>query len=230
MIRSNKTSQALRRMPVGAVSAKLAWRLHYTTPIRVKRTIDAGLSGLALLAFLPLFALIALLIKLEDNGPVLFWQTRVGRYGRHFRFPKFRSMVVDAEARLEAIRKLNQHGEGVTFKMKHDPRVTRVGRVLRRLSLDEMPQLWCVLRGDMSLVGPRPALPKEVALYDLDSRRRLEAIPGLTCIWQVSGRSNLPFPIQKEMDIYYIRNRSLKLDLEILAKTAPAVVSGKGAY
>lgn len=209
---------------------KTSWRLQAALSRHGKRTLDAVLSGLALLGLMPLFGLIAALIKLEDGGPVLFWQTRVGKHGRRFAFPKFRSMVVDAEARLEAIRARNQHGATITFKMQDDPRITRIGKVLRRFSLDELPQLWSVFRGDMSLVGPRPALPKEVALYDLSARRRLNAVPGLTCVWQVSGRSNLAFPIQCEMDIAYIRQQSLRYDIELLVRTIPAVVSGKGAY
>jgi lipopolysaccharide/colanic/teichoic acid biosynthesis glycosyltransferase len=209
---------------------KLTWRVRSGAPARLKRLLDMAVSGCAMLACLPLLAFIAAWIKLEDGGPVLFWQDRVGRHGRRFRFPKFRSMAVDAEKRLEAIRRLNQHGEGITFKMRRDPRITSVGRILRRLSLDELPQLWCVFRGDMSLVGPRPALPGEVARYSLPSRRRLEATPGLTCIWQISGRSELPFPVQCEMDIDYIRRRGLGLDLKILALTIPAVIAGKGAY
>lgn len=209
---------------------KTSWHLQTALPKQAKRALDALLSGLALLGLLPLFGVIAALIKLEDGGPILFWQTRVGKHGRHFVFPKFRSMVVDAEARLEAIRARNQHGATITFKMQDDPRITRVGKVLRRFSMDELPQLWCVFRGDMSLVGPRPALPKEVAHYDLAARRRLNAIPGLTGVWQVSGRSNLAFPIQCEMDIAYIRQQSLRYDIELLARTIPAVVSGKGAY
>lgn len=209
---------------------KTSWRLQAALPKRAKRALDALLSGLALLGLLPLFGVIAALIKLEDGGPILFWQTRVGKHGRHFAFPKFRSMVVDAEARLEAIRARNQHGATITFKMQDDPRITRIGKVLRRFSMDELPQLWCVFRGDMSLVGPRPALPKEVARYDLAARRRLNATPGLTCVWQVSGRSNLAFPIQCEMDIAYIRRQSLRYDIELLIRTIPAVVSGKGAY
>jgi lipopolysaccharide/colanic/teichoic acid biosynthesis glycosyltransferase len=209
---------------------KLSSRVRSRMPSVLKRSIDVVLAALALLTCMPLFGVVALLIKVEDGGPVLFWQTRVGRHGRLFRFPKFRSMAVNAEARLAELRGSNQHGAGITFKMQHDPRITRTGRVLRRFSLDELPQLWCVFRGDMSLVGPRPALPKEVARYRLSDRRRLDAIPGLTCTWQVSGRANLPFPIQCQMDVDYIRRQSLKLDIEILAKTLPAVVSGKGAY
>jgi lipopolysaccharide/colanic/teichoic acid biosynthesis glycosyltransferase len=187
-------------------------------------------AGLALLALIPVFVVICVLIQCEDGGPVLFWQRRVGKHGRPFAFPKFRSMVVNAEAKLAQIRAQNQHGDTITFKMKDDPRITRVGKVLRRLSLDEAPQLWCVLTGEMSLVGPRPALPSEVAKYTLEARRRLDVTPGLTCIWQVSGRSNLSFPVQCRLDVEYIEQQSLALDLKLIAKTVPAVLSGKGAY
>jgi lipopolysaccharide/colanic/teichoic acid biosynthesis glycosyltransferase len=183
-----------------------------------------------LVAGLPLFAFVALLIKLTDGGPVLFWQTRVGRWGREFAFPKFRSMVVHAESLKAALMHQNDHKVGVTFKMRKDPRVTWIGRILRKLSIDELPQLWCVLKGDMSLVGPRPPIPQEVARYTLAERKRLDAVPGLTCIWQVSGRGNLPFPRQVELDVQYIQQQSLSLDLQLLWRTIPAVLSGKGAY
>jgi lipopolysaccharide/colanic/teichoic acid biosynthesis glycosyltransferase len=124
----------------------------------------------------------------------------------------------------------NQHGDGITFKIKRDPRVTWIGRILRKTSIDELPQLWCVLRGDMSLVGPRPALEKEVARYTLDDRRRLDAPPGLTCTWQVSGRSEIPFPEQVRLDAEYIEKQSLREDFKLLLKTIPAVISGRGAY
>jgi lipopolysaccharide/colanic/teichoic acid biosynthesis glycosyltransferase len=219
-----------RHLAARGVLARLARRLALRGHEGAKRALDLAAGVVATLASLPLFALSATLIKLEDGGPVLYWQTRVGRHGRHFRFPKFRSMAVDAEARLAQLRAKNQHGEGVTFKLRQDPRVTRVGRLLRRFSLDELPQLWCVLRGEMTLVGPRPALPAEVARYSLADRRRLDVTPGLTCLWQIGGRSDIAFPQQCEMDLDYIRRRDLWLDLKILVKTIPAVVSGKGAY
>jgi lipopolysaccharide/colanic/teichoic acid biosynthesis glycosyltransferase len=198
---------------------------------RLKRTVDLLLVVPALMLLVPLFTLVALAIKLGDGGPVLFWQTRVGRDGREFPFPKFRSMVVDAERRRAAIEQTNQHGQaGVTFKMVRDPRITRVGRLIRRTSIDELPQLWCVLRGDMSLVGPRPPLVSEVARYTLRDRERLSVVPGLTCIWQVNGRSEVPFEQQVEMDLEYIRQNSLAADVKLIAETVPAVVKGRGAY
>jgi lipopolysaccharide/colanic/teichoic acid biosynthesis glycosyltransferase len=183
-----------------------------------------------LVALSPLFAVVAALIKLNDRGDVLFWQTRVGKWGAEFPFPKFRSMVSNAEGLKDALLAQNQHDDSKTFKMKRDPRITWIGRIIRKLSIDELPQLWCVLTGQMSLVGPRPPLPKEVACYTLSDRRRLDVTPGLTCIWQVSGRSNIPFPRQVELDVEYINSRSILTDLRILLMTVPAVVLGKGAY
>jgi lipopolysaccharide/colanic/teichoic acid biosynthesis glycosyltransferase len=187
------------------------------------------LSLLALCLVSPLLLLIIVLIKLEDRGPVLFWQWRAGRDGREFRFYKFRSMCVDAESRRVAVRAA--HGQHSTrFKMECDPRVTHTGRWLRRFSLDELPQLWNVILGDLSLVGPRAPLLEEVAEYEPHQRRRLDVPPGLTCTWQVSGRSLIPFEHQVELDLAYIRSRSLRLDVSILLRTVPAVLSGRGAY
>lgn len=195
-----------------------------------KRMLDVSVSAGMLLALTPLFAVVALAIKITDGGPVLFWQARVGRWGAEFAFPKFRSMVVNAEALRGRLLGANDHGGGVTFKMKKDPRITWIGRIIRKFSIDELPQLWCVLRGDMSLVGPRPPLPQEVARYTLSDRRRLDATPGLTCIWQVSGRSAIAFPQQVELDVRYVESQSILLDLALLARTVPAVLLGKGAY
>ena len=195
-----------------------------------KRAVDAGLTGLGMLLLSPLFALLAALIKLDSPGPVLFSQTRVGRDGVPFRCWKFRSMFVDAEQRKNELLAHNEMAGGTTFKMKRDPRITRVGRLIRRASLDELPQLWNVFVGDMSLVGPRPPLPQEVAEYSAHDRRRLAVQPGITCIWQVSGRSDIPFPEQVLMDLDYIERRSLWLDLSLLARTIPAVLLGRGAY
>lgn len=180
--------------------------------------MDISIALLMLLLLSPFFLLIVALIKLTDRGPVLFWQDRVGKFGKIFRFPKFRSMVVDAEALQRQLDAQNQHGAGVTFKMKRDPRITWIGRIIRRASIDEMLQLRCVLKGEMSLVGPRRPLVREVARYSLSDRRRLETTPGLTCYWQVQGRSEIPFPRQVELDVYYIENQSLAVDIELLAK------------
>jgi lipopolysaccharide/colanic/teichoic acid biosynthesis glycosyltransferase len=209
---------------------KYAWILVVGQAKILKRVIDIVASGTILITLSPLFLFIALLIKLTDNGPILFWQTRIGRWGREFPFPKFRSMVVNAEQLKDSLLEYNQHENRVTFKMKKDPRVIWIGSILRRSSLDELPQFWSVFKGDMSLVGPRPPLPREVAQYTLADRRRLDVTPGLTCIWQVSGRGDIPFPKQVELDIQYIESQSLWLDIKLLLKTIPAVILGKGAY
>jgi len=168
-------------------------------------------------------------VKATSRGPVLFRQTRVGRGGAEFSMLKFRSMCVDAEERKAELHALSE-GNGVLFKMKQDPRVTPIGRVLRRLSLDELPQLFNVLRGEMSLVGPRPPLPAEVALYAPDDTRRMLVKPGLTGLWQVSGRSDLTWEESVRLDLRYVDNWSMALDLLILCKTARAVLRGGGAY
>ncbi len=192
-----------------------------------KRALDLTLSLLGLCLFGPLLLLIGAAIKLEDGGPVLFSQERAGFKGRGFRFYKLRSMRVDAESQWGALRA--QESSSPRFKMERDPRVTRTGRWLRRFSLDELPQLWNVVLGDLSLVGPRPALLEEVAEYEPRHRRRLDVSPGVTCIWQVSGRSTIPFEQQVELDLIYIHTQSLLLDVRILLRTVPAVLSGRGA-
>jgi lipopolysaccharide/colanic/teichoic acid biosynthesis glycosyltransferase len=194
-----------------------------------KRTFDIVASAMFLTVFSPLYLLIAMLIRLEDGAPAIFVQTRVGRFGREFRMYKFRSMCPDAEARLREVLAKNHHKEGVTFKIKNDPRLTRIGKWLRKLSLDELPQVWNVLKGDMSLVGPRPPVPREVALYSLADRRRLAAKPGITCLWQIGGRSEIDFSGQVKLDVQYIETASFSDDLVILWKTVPAVIGGKGA-
>lgn len=234
----NSSLQALERrfMLTKAGHAKLILRLLMWSIVRslgaaIKRSVDLVVAALALITLTPLFCVVALLIKLTDGGPVLFWQLRVGKWGIPFRFPKFRSMVVNAEAVREQLASVNQHGNGgITFKIKRDPRITWIGRIIRKTSIDELPQLWCVLKGEMSLVGPRPALVSEVARYTLDDRRRLNAIPGLTCTWQVSGRSDIPFAEQCRLDVQYIEQQSLATDLKLLLKTIPAVITGRGAY
>ena len=209
---------------------RLAWRCLTGGTRRVKRGFDAATSFLLLLIVSPLMVLVALLIKLEDGGPVFFVQTRVGLWGRHFRMFKFRSMYTDAEQRFPHVLGQNYHREGVTFKLKHDPRTTRVGKWLRRLSLDELPQLINVLKGDMSLVGPRPPVPREVAVYSSADRRRLMTMPGLTCLWQIGGRAEIDFSGQVQLDVEYIESQSFWGDVKILVKTIPALLSGKGAY
>ncbi len=195
-----------------------------------KRLLDVIAAATLLLLAAPLLLAVAVLIHLADGGPVLFWQKRVGQWGAEFPFPKFRSMVVNAEQLKAKLMARNDHGDGVTFKMKKDPRITWIGRIIRKLSVDELPQLWCVLKGDMSLVGPRPPVPLEVARYSLRDRRRLDAKPGLTCIWQVSGRGDIPFDRQVKLDVEYIESQSLGLDLLLLLRTVPAILTGRGAY
>jgi len=195
-----------------------------------KRGLDLLVALAALIVLSPLLLLTALLIKLEDGGPVFFAQTRVGKGGREFKFLKFRSMCVDAEQKRARVVASAQQEDSVRFKLAQDPRVTRVGRNIRRTSIDELPQLLNVLRGDMTLVGPRPPIPSEVAKYPPHQRRRLDVEQGITCTWQVSGRSLIPFEEQVELDLGYIRTRSLALDFALLLRTIPAVLSGRGAY
>ena len=205
-----------------------------TTPsshlqLMAKRLLDVGLSGLLLALGLPLVVLIGAAIKLTSGGgSVLFRQTRCGLNGRVFTLYKFRTMVRDAEARRRELQHLNEMG-GPAFKLRRDPRVTRLGRLLRKFSLDELPQLWNVLRGDMSLVGPRPPIPEEVAQYQRWQRRRLSMKPGLTCLWQISGRNEVDFDRWMQLDLEYIDSWSPMLDLKILVKTIPVVLSGRGA-
>jgi lipopolysaccharide/colanic/teichoic acid biosynthesis glycosyltransferase len=199
--------------------------------LALKRLIDISGAAVGLLIAAPLFLVVAAIIRATSPGPALLRQTRIGKDGKPFALFKFRSMYVDAEARRAALEQHNQHGaDGVTFKLRRDPRVTPVGRLLRRSSIDEMPQLWNVLIGDMSLVGPRPPLPAEVARYLPRQHRRLEAKPGLTCLWQVGGRSDLPFERQVDLDIEYLARRNTLLDLVILLRTVPAVLTARGAY
>ncbi len=194
--------------------------------LAVKRVVDVVVSGLALIVGSPVLIGIAILIRARDGAPVLFRQTRIGLHGRRFEMLKFRTMTVDAEHLLDELRPRSEIN-GAAFKMTDDPRVTRFGRFLRRTSLDELPQLWNVLLGNMSLVGPRPALPKEVASYDLWHRRRLSMKPGITGLWQVSGRRSPNFDRWAELDLSYIDRWSLWLDLKILARTFPAAIEGR---
>ncbi|MDN5821927.1 MAG: sugar transferase [Brachybacterium sp.] len=196
-----------------------------------KRLFDIAASALLLMMLAPILAVVALCVHLGDGGGVVFRQQRVGRTGEPFEFLKFRSMVIDAEARRAELEQLaRDRGNDVLFKMSDDPRITRVGKFLRRYSLDELPQLWNVLRGDMSLVGPRPALPQEVSGYDGDAHRRLAVRPGITGLWQVSGRSDLSWDDTVRLDLFYVDNWSFMQDLLILVRTARAVLASRGAY
>jgi exopolysaccharide biosynthesis polyprenyl glycosylphosphotransferase len=196
----------------------------------LKRTFDIVVSFLVIVLGAPFFFLIAALVKFEDGGPVIFPQRRVGQNGREFKMYKVRSMCLGAESCLDTLLSKNQHKDGITFKLKDDPRVTRVGKWLRKFSFDELPQFYNVLIGDMSLVGPRPPVPGEVSKYSLADRRRLAIKPGITCLWQISGRAEIDFSGQVQLDVDYIENLSLWTDLKILARTVPAVLSGRGAY
>lgn len=194
-----------------------------------KRSFDAAVSAAALLALAPVLALVAVAVRLDSRGPALFRQERVGKDGQRFEVVKFRTMVVDAEERREQLLEANE-ADGPLFKMRDDPRVTGIGGFLRRSSLDELPQLWNVLRGDMSLVGPRPALPDEVAAWPSTLHERLRVKPGITGMWQVHGRSSASFGDYERLDLYYVDNWSLLTDLSIVAKTVPAVLTSRGAY
>lgn len=195
----------------------------------VKRGLDILLSLVALLLLSPLFLVLIALVYLQDRGPVFYSQQRVGRDGVPFSFHKFRSMVVDAD-RIKAQLAAQNEAEGPIFKMRRDPRITPVGRILRRFSLDELPQFWNVLKGDMSLVGPRPHLPAEIAACPEYPRERLTVAPGLVCLREVGGRSELTFEQWLQSDLDYIRRRSVWLDLSILLRAIPAVVCCRGAY
>lgn len=194
-----------------------------------KRFMDIAVSLTAILLVLPLLPLLALLIRIDSSGPILYRSTRIGLGGRPFSFWKLRSMVTGADDTKTSLLHLNEVS-GPVFKVACDPRITRIGRFLRRSSLDEIPQLLHVLRGQMTLVGPRPPEPSEVLQYAPEELRRLSVRPGLTCLWQISGRSLIGFDEWMKLDLEYIANRSFVLDAKILLKTVPAVLSGKGAY
>jgi undecaprenyl-phosphate galactose phosphotransferase len=206
------------------------WDLTIGSSICFKRLMDIVLSFAAIILLMPLMLVTAILIKVTSEGPIIFSQARVGKYGRYFKFYKFRSMYVYAEEQRSELLKYNESGDGIIFKMKDDPRITPIGRILRRFSIDELPQLFNVLLGDMSLVGPRPPLPSEVQTYTLEERKRLNITPGITCLWQISGRSELPFYQQMELDKAYIASRSIWGDFLILLKTIPAILTGRGAW
>ncbi|ANT64900.1 sugar transferase [Prosthecochloris sp. CIB 2401] len=206
------------------------WEKTVAFSYTLKRSTDIIASLVIMVLLSPLFLLTALAIWIETPAPVLYSQVRVGRNGKHFRFYKFRSMLPDADKIKSQLADQNESADGVIFKMKKDPRITKVGSILRKLSIDELPQLFNVLKGDMSLVGPRPPLPDEVAEYTLEDRKRLHVIPGITGLWQVSGRSDIPFEAQVKLDMEYIKSASFFNDIRLLLKTIPAVLTGKGAY
>ncbi|MCB0319179.1 MAG: sugar transferase, partial [Bdellovibrionales bacterium] len=236
-----RTTIAADLFSVGLIKSEISYfgempLIHFQTPpgdrweLTVKRILDLSISGLCLFLMSPIFVLISLLLKFTSTGPILFKQTRVGLNGRLFTLYKFRSMFENSEDLLENLKEQNEM-QGPAFKIKDDPRVTPFGRWLRKYSLDELPQLWNVFKGDMSLVGPRPPVPGEVNLYQRKYRRRLSMRPGLTCTWQVSGRNKISsFDSWVELDLDYIDNWSLGRDLSLLIKTIPAVLRGQGAH
>lgn len=209
---------------------KYSWIIVIRSSYLTKRLLDIVASIILFILLCPIFLITAFLIRIDSPGPIFYSQFRVGRWGRIFKFYKFRSMVVDAEAIKNKLLDKNESQAGVIFKMKDDPRITRVGKIIRKYSIDELPQIWNVIKGDMSLVGPRPPLPEEVIQYSYQDRIRLDVIPGITCIWQIKGRSNIDFIGQVKLDEEYIKNQSFWNDIKILLKTIPVVLFGKGAY
>jgi exopolysaccharide biosynthesis polyprenyl glycosylphosphotransferase len=224
-----RAAHVVRRDVAGlpAISFSVHGR-HPVWQFALKRAFDVAGACFLLALSAPVWLAVALAVKLDSPGPIFFVQPRCGRYGRVFPFLKFRTMVTDAESRKAALRELNEKS-GPVFKIQRDPRVTRVGRMLRKYSIDELPQVLNVLVGHMSLVGPRPPVPAEVEKYELDHRGRLSMRPGLTCLWQVSGRNEIEFEDWVKLDIEYVERWSLLLDMQILLATFPAVISGRGA-
>jgi len=218
-------SRALQRLRL----TLLLWVIRNKLAETVKRVFDVAVGSVALIVVSPVMLIAAVAIKLDTPGPVIFRQKRVGKWGKPFDCYKFRSMYVDAEARKSELAAMNE-ADQVVFKIKRDPRITRVGYLVRKLSIDELPQLVNVLKGDMSLVGPRPPVPYEVERYSYEHLQRLDAVPGITGLQQVSGRSDLSFRRWIELDLQYINEQTLWSDIRILIKTIPAVISGKGAY
>jgi lipopolysaccharide/colanic/teichoic acid biosynthesis glycosyltransferase len=226
------TREATFAAPARALAARVAQSAPRSERVYrvISRVLDVVVASIVLLFAAPIILAAALAIKLTSRGPVFFRQARAGRNGDPFAMYKLRSMYLGADDDKELFRKFNHLPTGPCFKMKNDPRVTPVGRWIRRASIDELPQLWNVLRGDMALVGPRP-LPLDEARTDtIEQRLRLTVKPGITCLWQVSGRTEIPYDEWLALDVWYIRNRSIWLDLQILVKTIPAVFSGRGAY
>ena len=228
IIKSIETRTSTSRF--NAISKAFFWDATVWFAYALKRMMDIFISLLSIILLSPLMIGVSIAIKMESKGPVIFKQTRVGKNGKHFLFYKFRSMRQDAEVKKQELLDQNESKDGVIFKMKEDPRITRIGKFIRRYSIDELPQLFNVLEGTMSLVGPRPPLPDEVKESTLEDRKRLHIKPGITCIWQVSGRSDIPFKQQVGLDEEYIKNRGFIRDIVILLKTIPAVLTGRGAY
>lgn len=194
----------------------------------LKRIIDILMSVLSLIVLSPVFIIIAIAIKLDSSGPIVYSQTRVGKNGKHFKMFKFRSMIINAEEMLTELKPMNEM-DGPMFKIKEDPRITRIGRFIRRTSIDELPQLINILRGEMSIVGPRPSLPSEVKEFESWMMERFVVKPGLTCFWQVSGRNNIPFHKWMELDIKYVKERNLWLDVKLVFRTIKVVIKGDDA-
>jgi len=217
---------------VGLSSYFARWRylLRVSAKMLSIRLFDLFVAAIALLILAPLLLIVVCCIVINSPGAIFYSQKRVGINGRIFKFWKFRSMVVNAEQQKDDLISDRGVADSVRFKMKEDPRITRVGRFIRKYSIDELPQLWNVLKGDMSLVGPRPPVPKEVNIYSSSDRRRMRIIPGITCIWQVSGRSEIPFEEQVKLDEDYILSASFWTNIKLLLRTIPAVLFGKGAY
>jgi lipopolysaccharide/colanic/teichoic acid biosynthesis glycosyltransferase len=228
--RYSRLSYLQGRLPLRMLLKRHLWRLIVSGSYILKRLVDIVAASSMLILLMPVFLITALSIYINSPGPILYKQTRVGQWGKLYTMLKFRSMYMDADQRLKELIAQNEMQGGVLFKMKNDPRITPVGRFIRKMSIDELPQLWNVLKGDMSLVGPRPALPSEVDQYSLHDRQRLEVIPGITCIWQVSGRSDIPFPEQVQLDVQYIDSQFIWLDIKLLFQTIPAVLFSRGAY
>jgi exopolysaccharide biosynthesis WecB/TagA/CpsF family protein len=226
----NKINQAASIRPGLLNARRIYWKWARLSAGALKRVFDIVAGTILLIMLSPIFMVIIPLIRMESPGPAFYSQMRVGLRGEMFKLWKFRSMYKDADQRRAALEKENEMTGGVIFKMKKDPRITRLGGFIRKMSIDELPQLWNVIKGDMSLVGPRPALASEVELYSIEERVRLMAKPGLTCIWQVEGRSEIPFPQQVLLDEDYLYRQSLFTDIKLLFQTIPAVIRGKGAY
>lgn len=223
-------AQRPREAALPAVLALPAANWREAGYLATKRAVDIVLGTLVIVLTSPLVLAAALAVKLTSPGPVLFRQKRAGRDGKPFVMYKLRSMLAGAEEDRIHLAGLNEMGDGPCFKLRDDPRLTPVGRFLRRTSIDELPQLFNVLKGEMTLVGPRPLPLVEVCTTRPEERARLKATPGLTCLWQISGRCEIPYDEWMLLDLYYLRNRSLMLDLEILIKTLPAVLTGRGAF